>query len=242
MPDLENKGLNIPENISTEIFIKNWSLYRKIIENDNMSHKDGYAKLEEILKEDFKRPFSFLDLACGDAFYSSRTLKATSARQYIGIDVSDQALSLAKEELNKTELKFTLLRADFFEFDKILENSVDVVWVGFSIHHLEKLKKLEFMKKVKYALRDEGVFMIYEPVLIDGEDLESYFHRFQKTYTKHWRGLSEEEKESLLEHVRESERPETTKDWISLGKDAGFEQADKVFSEKTGLYEIFKYS
>lgn len=242
MSDLENWDLKIPENISTEIFIKNWSIYRKIIENDNMSHKDGYAILKEILSDEMNEPFSFLDLACGDAYYSSRTLKDTKARQYIGIDVSDQALTLANQELKNLDIEFTLLRGDFFDFDKILEDPVDVVWVGFSIHHLETLEKLEFMKKVKNALGNQGVFMIYEPILIEGEDLESYYHRFEKTFKEHWRGLNKKEADSLLEHVRESERPETTIDWINIGRDAGFKRAEKVFSEKTGLYEIFKYS
>lgn len=242
MTDSESSNVNIPQNISTEIFIKNWTIYRKIIENDNMSHKEGYAKLRETLLNEIKRPFSFLDLACGDAYYSSKILEGTMAKKYIGIDVSAEALSLAKEEIRNTGLESTLIRADFFDFDIIVEKPVDVVWVGFSIHHLESEDKLEFMKKVKKALSKGGLFMIYEPILLKGEDLALYYERFKETFYLHWTGLDHEEGESLLEHVRESERPETTRDWINLGKEAGFDQAEKVFSEKTGLYEIFKYN
>lgn len=242
MPNSENRHTNIPENISTEIFIKNWAIYRKIIENDNMSHKDGYAKLGEILVNDMEQRFSFLDLACGDAYYSSRVLQDTKAQRYIGIDVSADALSFAEKELNKTGIESTLIRADFFDFDSIIEKPIDVVWVGFSVHHLDTPNKLEFMKKVKETLSKGGIFMIYEPILLEGEDLLAYYQRFEQTFYKHWRGLSKEEGESLLEHVRESEKPETTKDWLKLGKKAGFDQAEKVFSEQTGLYEIFKYS
>ena len=242
MPDTEYRHTNIPENISTEIFIKNWEIYRKIIENDNMSHKDGYAILGEILASDMKQPFSFLDLACGDAYYSSRTLKDTKAQQYIGIDVSSDALSFAKKELRNTQLEAKFIRADFVNFRDFIETQQDIIWVGFSLHHLDTPNKLEFMKKVKETLSEGGIFMIYEPILLEGEDLGSYFQRFEQTFYKYWKGLTKEEGESLLEHVRESERPETTKDWVLLGKEAGFNQAEKVFSEKTGLYEIFKYS
>lgn len=238
----ENTELIIPEDISTEIFIKNWKIYRKIIENDNMSHKAGYGKLNEILFSEMQKPFSFLDLACGDAYYSSKALKNTKAEQYIGIDVSAEALSFAKEELKDSGLKTSLIQADFFDFDKIIENPADAVWVGFSVHHLETDKKLEFMKKVKNLISEDGIFMLYEPIFVEGENRELYFERFKKTYNLHWKGLSVEERDSLLEHVRESEKPETTKDWIQLGKEAGFSQAEKVFSEKTGLYEIFKYT
>ncbi len=241
MPDSENRNANIPQNISTEIFIKNWAIYKKIIENDNMSHSDGYAKLREILMKDMKRPFSFLDLACGDAHYSSKVLEDTKAVKYIGIDVSAEALSFAKEELRNSGFESTFIRADFFDFDKIIEKPVDVVWVGFSVHHLETADKLEFVKKVKKALSSDGLFIVYEPILREGENQGSYYKRFKETFYLHWTGLSKEEAESLLEHVRESEKPETAEDWIKLGKEAGFNQAEKVFSEKTGLYELFKF-
>jgi len=239
--DINNLDQKILFDISTEIFIKNWSIYRKIIENDNMSHRSGYSKLKEILLAEMDRPFSFLDLACGDAYYSSRTLRDTKAREYIGIDVSEQALSFAKEELSSAGFETILVNADFFDFDRIVRQPVDVIWVGFSVHHLDIADKLEFMKKARNSLSAKGLFLLYEPVLIEGENREEFLKRFRETYDRHWRGLNEEEEESLFEHVRESEKPETTEDWIKLGKNAGFTKAEKVYSENTGLYEIFKY-
>ncbi len=241
-PQSINLESEIPEDISTEIFIKNWTIYRKIIENDNMSHRAGYLRLREILVSEMDKPFSFLDLACGDAFYSSRALEETKAEQYIGIDVSAQALSLAKEELRNTQLEAKFIRADFINFRDFIETPQDVIWVGFSVHHLDTPNKLEFMKKVKETLSEGGIFMLYEPIFIEGEDRELYFKRFKRTYYIHWNGLTKEEGESLLEHVRESEKPETRENWIKLGEDAGFINAEKIFSEQTGLYEMFKYS
>jgi ubiquinone/menaquinone biosynthesis C-methylase UbiE len=188
------------------------------------------------------RPFSFLDLACGDAFYSSITLQDTKAREYIGIDVSAKALSYAAENIRKTGLQYSLIEADFIEFNNFIEKKPDVIWVGFSVHHLEMPDKLSFFKKVKDNLSEDGIFMIYEPIFIEGENLKGYHIRFRETYDKYWRGLDKEEEEILFEHMRESERPETTEDWIKIGKDAGFKKSDKILSERTGLYEIFKFS
>jgi len=235
-------GSEIPEDISTEIFLKNWVTFRKIIENDNMSHSDGYTKLREILIKEMKKPFSFLDLACGDAYYSSKILKGTRAEKYTGIDVSAEALSLAKEEFTNLEVQARFEKADFINFTDFVDTPVDVIWVGFSVHHLDTSGKLRFMKKVKGALSNGGLFLVFEPIFLEGENRRLYFERFKQTFYMHWKGLNKEETEALLEHVRESERPETRNNWIMLGKEAGFNQAEKVFSEKTGLYEIFKYS
>jgi len=243
MHDSKNPGTGhkIPEDISTEIFIKNWNIYRKIIENDNMSHRAGYSKLKEILLNEIKRPFTFLDLACGDSYYSSITLRDTKAVEYIGIDVSADALSFAKENLKDSGLTSTFIQADFIDFDQIVEQEVDVIWVGFSVHHLSTAEKLEFFIKVKNAISENGIFVLYEPIYTEGEDLDEYCRRFKETYDIHWKGLDKEEEEALFEHIRESEKPETTENWLRLGKEAGFKDAQKVFSERTGLYEIYKF-
>ncbi|MCK5392253.1 MAG: class I SAM-dependent methyltransferase [Deltaproteobacteria bacterium] len=240
-PQINDTDHAIPTDISTEIFISNWMIYRKIIENNNMSHREGYDKLRDILIKEMRRPFSFVDLACGDAYYSSKVLQQTRATEYIGIDVSEQALTLARKEFAGTDIEARFERADFINFERITPAPVDVIWIGFSLHHLDTPDKLQFMHKAKKALSSDGILIIYEPILLEGEDRSMYFKRFKQTFDTHWRGLTKEEGESLLEHVRESEKPETAKGWIKLGKDAGFSVAEEVFSEKTGLYELFKF-
>lgn len=229
------------EDLSTKIFIKNWSIYRKIIANDNMSHKAGYSKLKQIISDEMQRPFTFVDLACGDAYYSSKILKETNARKYTGLDISEQALSLASENFKGFHIEADFIKADFIDFRDFIDAEADVIWVGFSVHHLDTEAKLEFMKKAKEALASGGIFMLYEPILLEGEDLKKYYIRFKSTFDEYWKGLDNEESDYLLEHVRETEKPETREDWIALGKEAGFKSATKVFSERTGLYEIFKY-
>ena len=229
------------EDLSTKIFIKNWSIYRKIIANDNMSHKAGYSKLKQIILDVMHKPFSFVDLACGDAYYSSKILKDTNARRYTGLDISEQALSLATENFTGSHIEAEFIKADFIEFPKFIDYEADVIWVGFSVHHLDTAEKLEFMKNAGEALANGGIFMLYEPILLEGEDLEQYYIRFKRTFDEYWKGLDPEESNYLLEHVRETEKPETREDWIALGKEAGFSTGENVFSEHTGLYEIFKY-
>ena len=229
------------EDLRTKIFIKNWSIYRKIIENNNMSHKEGYSVLKQIISDEMRKPFSFLDLACGDAYYSSRILNGTKAAKYIGIDISDQALSFARDNFKESNIEADFINSDFVNFQEFVDTEPDVIWVGFSVHHLDSSQKLEFMKDVREVLADGGLFMLYEPILLDGEDLDQYYVRFENTFYKYWKGLDNEESEFLLEHVRETEKPETAGDWIALGKEAGFEKSEKVFSERTGLYEIFMY-
>ena len=134
-----------------------------------------------------------------------------------------------------------LKSGDLNEFDSLAEPPLDVVWVGLSLHHLDTREKADFMKRLYSALSEDGVFLIYEPVYIEGENREAYFERIKVVIESTWTGLSQEETETLLEHVKTTELPETTDTWIGLGKDAGFKTAGKIFSEPSGLYSIFMY-
>ncbi len=227
--------------ITSELFRLHWGMYRKILRDDYMSHTHAYGKLRDVLNGEIDRPFTFADLAYGDAYASSRYLKDTKVAKYIGIDLSESALGLAREETKRLDCETRFVTADFEDFDRFMDTPPDVVWVGLSLHHLDTDEKARFMAKVKKAVRDDGIFLIYEPVYIDGEDRDAYYERFKRVSDAVWTDLTPEERAMLLDHVRETEKPERIHDWLMLGKEAGFDLASTVFSERTGVYTLFKF-
>src|SRR6476619_6642153 len=48
-------------------FQEQWSTYRKLVESDVLAHREVGDILRATLNDGFKAPFSFLDIACGDA-------------------------------------------------------------------------------------------------------------------------------------------------------------------------------
>ncbi len=226
----------------TEMFRRHWDIYRKVVENDYMSHKAAYGRLRDIINAEAARPFSFADLACGDAYWSSRCLAETSVDEYTGIDLSEWALELAERELERVRAPRRLITGDFERFDKYLDSPPDVVWVGLSVHHLPGDEKERFMKKVRESLPAGGLFLIYEPTFIEGEDGSTYLDRFEDIVKRNWTGLTPEELDTVFDHVRKSDIPELPSEWIRLGREAGFGTAEAVYTDPTDLYTVFKYS
>lgn len=225
----------------TEIFRRHWDIYRKVLEHDYMSHKAAYGRLRDILNSEIDRPFVFADLACGDAYFSSRCLRDTKVSEYTGIDLSEWALELAEKELERLPAKHSLITGDFEQFDTYMETPPDVVWVGLSVHHLETEEKERFMAKVKKTLPGDGVFLIFEPTLTEGEDRTTYFDRFSGIVKRTWIDLTPEELGIVFDHVKKSDIPEQPSEWIRLGKEAGFGTAEEVYTDPTDLYTVFKY-
>jgi len=194
---------------SSDYFSTSWAAYRKILENNYMSHVEAYKMLHQILASERDKPFSFVDLACGDAYYSSRVLRDTSIAHYTGIDHSEAALQAAREELKRLDCEKELKLGDFNEFEALTVPPLGVIWIGLSLHHLETGAKAGFIKRVYESLSEDGIFLIYEPVFLDGEDRGFYYERIKEIIESTWTGLSTKETEALLDHVRTTEIPET---------------------------------
>ena len=86
-------------NSAAAIFQREWRLYRKMVDHNYLFHREAYGHLRRVLLEDAARPFRFLDLACGDASATVRALEGTEIASYCGVDLSAEALDLARAAL-----------------------------------------------------------------------------------------------------------------------------------------------
>ena len=80
-------------------FQQQWGTYRKLVEGDCLAQREVGAILRQTLSKVFTQPFSFLDIACGDASMMKAALDGTKVRHYHGIDLSQPALQLAAANL-----------------------------------------------------------------------------------------------------------------------------------------------
>ena len=77
----DGKGFSTQSN---EFFNQQWSIYQKILSNNYMSHRECYALLHRFLVGYFHKPYSLLDLGCGDASFTVRSLLDTPIVAYKG--------------------------------------------------------------------------------------------------------------------------------------------------------------
>jgi len=104
---LEAAGLQpggaVVDAAALEQFQRQWATYQKLVDSDELSHAALGALLHDTLNRSFDRPFSFLDIACGDAS-EMRALLGTKVRHYHGVDLSEPALELAANNLKPAAL------------------------------------------------------------------------------------------------------------------------------------------
>jgi ubiquinone/menaquinone biosynthesis C-methylase UbiE len=241
MSDVEPAiGATVSGNPASAVFEREWRTYRKMVDNNYLFHREAYACLREIVTSELARPFRFLDIACGDASATVGALTGTSITHYRGIDLSGDALEIAAQNLTRLDCTVELHRGDFEELLARRQGSVDVVWVGLSLHHLDTARKLAAMRHIRRIVDDRGLFLAYENASPDGEDRSGWLRRWdgQEPY---WTAYSDDEWRTMTGHVHVNDIPETSASWHALGRQSGFREVKEVFIAPSDLFRMYLF-
>jgi Methyltransferase domain len=222
-------------------FQQQWGTYRKLVEGDCLAQREVGAILRQTLSKVFTQPFSFLDIACGDASMMKAALDGTKVRHYHGIDLSQPALELATANLRDMPFAVDLDHRDFVEAMLRRPEHADAAWCSLSIHHLSTNDKLRLMKAIHGAVGGNGIFLLYEPTCRVGEDRAGFLDRFQRINKPRWTVLTPPEWDQIWHHVTTCDFPETAAVRCELGREAGFAQARQIYVDPSDFFQLFRF-
>jgi SAM-dependent methyltransferase len=225
-------------NPASMLFEREWLIYRKFIDNNYTFHREAYGELRRVLVDEAVQPFRFLDIAC-DASMTARALSGTRVAHYHGIDLSEAALQLARSALAGLNCPVILERRDYVEALRDIREPMDVVWIGYSLHHLDAPAKLALMRDIRGVLADGGLFLMCEPTSPDGEDRSAWLRRYERLNQPLWAAMTPEEWDAVIAHVRAADFPETSSRWHTLGREAGFSDVREVFVAPDDLHRMY---
>src|SRR3990172_12520191 len=144
-----------------------------------MHHDDIYRDVQGFLADRYEnRPFSLLDLGCGSARHLARALKGRSISHYIGYDLSDVALAHASGNLSPIGCRFELHQGNLLNGLRTTNETVDVVFTSFALHHLATAEKEMFFHLAYERLRKDGILLLIDTMREEGEEWPVYLHRY----------------------------------------------------------------
>lgn len=221
------------------VFQQQWQIYRTLVDENYLFHREAYACLHQVLAEQVARPFHFLDVACGDATASVGALTGTAVARYHGIDLSATALALARQSVAALACPATIEQADFGAALRAGTLRADVVWVGLSLHHLQTAEKLDVLRAVRRGLPDDGWLLIYENASPDGEDRAGWLRRWDDQRPA-WTAYTPEGWATITAHVHAADFPETDARWRALAEAAGFGEVTTLFVAPSNLFRLYQ--
>jgi SAM-dependent methyltransferase len=221
-------------------FFNGWSLYRRVVDNDYLYHRSVREILARWL-DGFGHPFSFLDLGCGDAEFSSALLHGRPIVSYTGMDLSPVALDLAEKNTRDLGVPCELLAGDFMMSLGKLPGRFDIIYIGLSLHHLPLREKEIFFGELRRKLAPGGSLLVFDPVLAPGETRDSYMGRWVDHAERSWSALTREEVAAAVGHVTSSDYPEEIATLNDMALGAGFHSAEILFRDPTDFYALLAF-
>ena len=222
-------------------FFEQWKTFERFKALGGTSHAEVYALLHAFLGRHLHGPFSMLDLGCGDAASMPGALKETQVIEYHGLDLSHTALELAIQNMQAIPCRQLFLEGDYVNLLSLLDSQHDVIWASLTLHHLTLAEKQSFFRMCRNAMKDGGYFLVYDPVLKPQETRDEFTLRWEHALHDCCAELAPEDQAALLQHVRETDYPETLDTMRTLGLSNGFLEPQLLFEDRCGIYDLFCY-
>jgi SAM-dependent methyltransferase len=231
-----NDRLGDTEEELGEFFSQEWNTYKKVVRLNFLSHVEIATELKAFLQKHAVNGFSFLELGCGDSLIASQILKYLPIVHYIGVDLSDFALSYAKKNMEQYDFKKEFVVGDLKEIVKELDSKYDFIVAGYSVHHLLHDDKLELFKNIRSLLKDNGYFIIYDSVCSEGESRETYLKRQWDIYNNEQ--MTDTEKNIIYQHLISSDHPESFESLCVLAQQSGFLKPQSLLWDRNRVFNL----
>jgi len=224
-----------------------WHVYRAIVDANWMVHREIFGAVRQWVLLRHPGPFTLLDLGCGDAGFIKSTFNETGLWDYTGGDASRAALAKARDELAGARFESRLLEADMLaclrEDFAPAAKTFDVILASYAVHHLPAGEKQELFRLASGKLAPRGSLLFADVFRRDGETREGYLDAYVGMMRRTWTGMPPESLASTIQHVTESDFPETIEALTAMATEAGFcQEPEELFRDATGFHRLLAFT
>jgi ubiquinone/menaquinone biosynthesis C-methylase UbiE len=103
-----------------------------------------------------------LDVCVGTAASSILVAAHLDQSQILGIDISDDMLSIAQRKISRKKLTNLVVRNMSADAMQLADNSFDVVMISFALHEFEQDLREKIFKEISRVLKPGGKFCVID--------------------------------------------------------------------------------
>jgi ubiquinone/menaquinone biosynthesis C-methylase UbiE len=214
-----------------EVF-EQWAMYDAVVRNDYMHHAELVGGLGEWAKQ-FGQPLRIVDLGSSDSWLAANAFRDVEVEHYLGVDLAESSIERARSNVHVWGDRAELVCGNLANVLAAQpDRSANLALASYSIHHFSTDDKITLISEVWRLLTAGGAFVWIDAVRRDGELRETYIDRLTASMATDWTGLTVDQRERGVTHVRNSDFPETKSWMLEHVEDAGFEPAGTLLSEE----------
>ena len=185
-------------------------MYQNIIQQNYMFHREiSEATRAEMSVIKPESRLCILDLGCGDASMTLPMLEPDRVLTYIGCDLSQPALDIARKQLEMQKISHQLICDDMLQVaSEQPDASIDIVFSSYAIHHLNAIDKQRLIADIGRILSPGGCFVLIDIFRKPTEDRATYMRNYLGVVQETWINLSAESRDLVINHATEYDFPE----------------------------------
>ena len=196
------------------------------------SHKRWKKNILDIVKK--LKPKNALDIATGTADIAIN-LGSISNCKVVGVDISEQMLSVGREKISKNKLdEMVSLETGDAENLNFKDGYFDLVTIGFGVRNFQDLEK--GLKESYRVLNDTGTLVILETSVPENIIMKFFYSLFTRTYIPIMASIFSKDKSAYNYLLNSAEAFPSGIRFSNILKSVGFENVivkPKLFGSST---------
>ena len=197
-----------------ELFDRQWSSYRAIVEHDLMEHGPVAGATAEAIDSWLaaRTPAApapeLVDLGCGDLARLAPLLRRLPLAGYTGVDLAAVVLPLAERNLGAVPYLTRWRQGNLLDWAlEGQEASTDILHSAFAIHHLDDEQKQRFLAAARRCIRPGGLFIWADVFRLPGEPRPTYLDRYTRRIESGWGVLDADQQAHVITHMHHFDLP-----------------------------------
>lgn len=190
-----------------EMFRRQWTTYRRVVDHDLMEHRGLTAALAAAIdgwlaeRDPAAAPPHLVDLGLLPPL-----LRRLPLASFTALDLNGAVLPLAAEALGPVPYPCRFVEGDLLGWAEADGPAVDVVISGFAVHHLHEPEKERFLQGCRRHLAPGGLLLWADVFRAAGESREAYVARYCER-VHGWTPLEADRLEEVIAHLSAWDHP-----------------------------------
>lgn len=211
-----------------DLFERQWQTYRSVVDHDWMEHRGITEACATALRSwttghpERHGTARLLDLGCGDLARMGPVFAALPLGGYLGVDLTEQVLPMAREALGPVSYPAEFRHGDVVTFVENPGEGFDLIHAALVLHHLPDDAKSEFLKGLRTRIRPGGCFIWADVFREPGETISDYARRYATRIRQGWTGIDADARETLVTHMSTYDFPPDRVTVVQTARQAGW--------------------
>lgn len=227
-------------NNASAYFNKDWERYQNTIKNNTLYHHEMLSALQQFLSANIgSRPFSFVDVGCGDSATVAPILSHTAIKKYIGIDAAEDVLKMASNTLAPLDCEKKFIAEDMLTAIPRLSESVDIIFTSYAVHHLSNIEKENFIAHCKQKLNPNGFFLMVDGVLKPNQTRDEWLDALENRIAESYPDITSDELAKRMQHPRSDDFPDAIKTFSQIAQKQSWKDFEVLVEKGIFAFMVF---